>query len=287
MGRMIARIRSELYYGIIGLGTPSQYFKILFDTGSIPLWIPSINCIDSCGCLIHNRFESNNSNTTYFNGKNNWFYFQYGTGIVSGHLINDILQIAGKIVENQQFGEIFFESNPLLETAAYDGIFGLSLKLNNLNISSPLINIWKQNLIEKPLFSFYINRNTSTLIKGELNIGGYNTNFYKGDIHYHNLTGDSFWTIEIDFGFIGRLKFCNNKCNAMIDTGSYPSINTIEPLHIDCKKIKYLPSINFIIDSKTYQLNGKDYVGKPKEINIAMHPYITETKTSILQLTFH
>ena len=46
----------------IAVGTPPQYFNVIFDTGSSNLWITSTEC-SSEACMAHHRFEHTNSST--------------------------------------------------------------------------------------------------------------------------------------------------------------------------------------------------------------------------------
>lgn len=61
-----------------------------------------------------------------------------------------------------------------------------------------LTNMFKQGGIKKNVFSFWFNRNTSSLDGGRLFLGGSDPDYYFDDLFYVPLTDLGYWQFRMD-----------------------------------------------------------------------------------------
>lgn len=83
-------LKKVCYFGMVSIG--NQVFKMLFDTGSANIWVPSSRCsIDDGACQKHAQYNAANSISFEPSAKN--FSIKYGTGKVEGSQGYDTIEL--------------------------------------------------------------------------------------------------------------------------------------------------------------------------------------------------
>ncbi|XP_042011191.1 cyprosin-like [Salvia splendens] len=209
------------YFGEIGIGTPSQKFTVIFDTGSSNLWVPSSKCYFSVACLFHSKYKSSHSSTYKKNGKS--AAIQYGTGSISGFFSQDNVQIGDLTVKDQEFIEATKEPGITFLAAKFDGILGLGFQEISVGNAVPVwYNMVNQGLVKDPVFSFWFNRGGNEEDGGELVFGGVDPNHFKGEHTYVPVTQKGYWQFDMGDVLIGgeSTGFCAGGCSAIADSGT-------------------------------------------------------------------
>jgi len=269
------------YYGEIAIGTPEQKFKILFDTGSSNLWVPSVRCKSST-CRLHERYNATASSTYKADGTP--LSIQYGSGAMSGYLSKDDVTVAGLVVKEQTFGEALDLGHSGFDDTKFDGIFGMGFEsISQDNVTTPFANMIKQKLVPEPVFSFYLNRDQEKSPGGELILGGIDYTYINGELIYTHLVDEGYWQFQMEeiaeMTTNGSLVTvaCEGGCDAIADTGTSliagPQ-SDVEELNTklgfeyyggglfalpSCDKSR-LPDLVFVIVGKRFKLTPDQYV---------------------------
>ncbi|XP_042832680.1 renin isoform X1 [Panthera tigris] len=266
------------YYGEIGIGTPPQTFKVIFDTGSANLWVPSTKCSPLyTACEIHSLYDSSESSSYMENGTA--FTIRYGSGKVKGFLSQDEVTVGG-ITVTQTFGEV--TELPLIPfmLAKFDGILGMGFPAQAVGGVTPVFDhILSQGVLKEDVFSVYYSRN-SHLLGGEVVLGGSDPQYYQGNFHYVSVSKTGSWQIKMKGVSVRSATLvCEEGCMVVVDTGaSYISGPTsslrllMETLGakelspneyvVNCKQVPTLPDISFHLGGRAYTLTSADYVLK-------------------------
>ncbi|XP_066530691.1 napsin-A [Hoplias malabaricus] len=276
------------YFGVISIGTPPQEFTVLFDTGSSNLWVPSIHCsFFDLACWFHHRYNSKKSSTYVQNGTE--FSIRYGRGSLSGFISQDTVKLAGLDVTGQQFAEAVKQPGIVFAVARFDGVLGMAYPSISVDGVKPVFDsAMDAKLLPQNIFSFYINRDAGAEVGGELMLGGFDQQYFDGDLHYVNITRKAYWQIKMDEIQVGdTLKVCKGGCQAIVDTGTSMIVGPVQEVRalqkaigaipllmgeywIDCKKIPSLPTISISLGGKMFNMTGKDYVYKTTQMGMSI-----------------
>ncbi|XP_070604985.1 gastricsin-like isoform X1 [Erythrolamprus reginae] len=272
----LANYMDVSYYGEISIGTPPQKFMVLFDTGSSNLWVSSVYC-QSQSCKNHPLFNPSQSST--YSSKGQTFSIQYGSGSLSGVFGYDTVTIQGISITKQEFGLSQTEPGSAFVSAKFDGILGLAYpSLSSGGATTVMQGMIQENLLDAPIFSFYLSRQPSTQDGGSLIFGGIDSSLYTGQINWSPVTEDWYWQIAVE-GFLIKnqaTNWCSQGCTAIVDTGT--SLLTVPGQFFDslmqdigaqevttglfvvsCNNVQNMPTITFVINGVHYPLSPSAY----------------------------
>ncbi|KFY41284.1 hypothetical protein V495_04980 [Pseudogymnoascus sp. VKM F-4514 (FW-929)] len=268
----VSNFLNAQYFSEITIGNPPQNFKVVLDTGSSNLWVPSQSC-GSIACYLHSKYDSSESSSYEKNGTE--FAIQYGSGSVSGYISQDQVTIGDLVIKDQLFGEAVEEPGLAFAFGRFDGILGLGFDTISVNkVVPPFYSMIDQGLIDEKVFSFYLADDKG---QSEAVFGGIDKSHYTGDLTYIPLRRKAYWEVDFDAISFGDVKADLDNTGVILDTGT--SLNTLpstlaELLNkeigaekgyngqytIDCKKRDSLPDITFTLAGHDFALSAFDYI---------------------------
>lgn len=203
-------------YTEIAVGTPPQPFKVVLDTGSSNLWVPSTHCND-IACLIHATYDSSKSSTYRANGSD--FQLVRRSATLGGFVSQDVLKIGDIEVQNQDFGEVTNELGLAYAHSKFDGVMGLGFDTISVNnITPPLYNMINLDLLDEPLVSFYLSRDEG--VNSEATFGGVNGDRYSGLITKIPVRRQPYWEVKVDAIALGKDVLQLTNVGAILDTAT-------------------------------------------------------------------
>ncbi|KAJ1884685.1 aspartic proteinase precursor, partial [Kickxella alabastrina] len=251
-------------------------FKVVFDTGSSNLWVPSQEC-SSIACFFHKKYDHSQSSSYKANGTE--FAIRYGSGSLEGYMSEDTLNVGGIEIEKQHFAEATKEPGLAFAFGRFDGILGLGYDtISVLGTVPPFYHMVNRKLIDEPMFSFYLSdNNKGEGDVGEMTLGGYNKDHFEGELQWANVRRKGYWEVDLE-----KVKFGNDEIElentgAAIDTGSSLLVlpttlsdminkeigakkNFAGQYIVDCATVPSLPPFTLQFGGKEYALDAEDYV---------------------------
>lgn len=259
------------YFSDIKVGTPPQDFKVILDTGSSNLWVPSSKCT-SIACYLHNKYESSSSSTYKKNGSS--FEIQYGSGSMKGFVSQDTLQIGDLTIKNQDFAEATEEPGLAFAFGKFDGILGMGYDTISVNkIVPPFYQMIDQKLIDESVFAFYLSKDGEG---SEVVFGGSDKDHYTGKITNIPIRRKAYWEVDLDAITVDGESASYDDAGIILDTGtSLIALETdlAEMLNkqiggkkgysgtytIECNTRDSLPDITFTLAGHNFTIDAYDY----------------------------
>lgn len=214
LAKDLVRIELENYdqmqfYGTIRVGNPPQQFRVIFDTGSSDIWVPSESCRACSGIR---RYHSHRSKS--YTDSDERFDVHYGSGKVSGEIMQETIHLGdGLEILGVRIGNVDNQGSDI-QRFQTEGIVGLAMDSLARVTKPSLFHLLSQsrNYDLPMVFSLYINPLPNHYPPSQLIFGGVDdtlagenaTWFHFPVIQDRFLSSYGFWSLHLQEATIGN-----------------------------------------------------------------------------------
>lgn len=215
------------YFGTINIGTPSQSFDVVLDTGSSDLWLAGSQCTQ---CPTGTP-EFDTSASSSIQTSSDQVQINYGSGSVIGNLAKDTVSMGDFTVSDQTMLVVDQMTSGLVD-GSIAGIMGLAFQtiastgavpfwqalINNNQFSSPEMSVFLTRFLDDA-------QATDEEPGGILTFGGTNSTLFSGDIDFQDFPSGStasYWLQSISAITVNgnTVTPSSSEALAAIDTGT-------------------------------------------------------------------
>jgi len=280
------------YYGEVEVGSPSQKFTVIFDTGSGHLLVPSGLC-DSPACSRHHRFDENASKgfipiawaddpltpaTDSTNRDTQVLNFAMGDCV--GQYARDRVCL-GSACAPADFVEMTEESDNPFKDAEWDGVLGLGQSLSDAEEFN-VFGVLAKNAtpaMHRPVFAVYLGRHIED--EAEITFGDYRAERMASALEWVDVSEEGYWQFQFsDFTINGKpmglcKRYGKRQCQAVLDTGSSLMMgpqNVVDELttllyfkndtQMNCTDAIKFPTLGFTIGNVSHEMQPEDYMDR-------------------------
>ncbi|CAK5273017.1 unnamed protein product [Mycena citricolor] len=235
---------------ILSIGSPSQDYKVIVDSGSSVLWLKSGNhCVSQDnqgnpqGCGNHKFLDSSTSSSLI--SLNDPFNIVYGSGSASGSLVNDTVVFGGILLSNYTFGLADKISNSFASDAVADGLMGTAKSVSSLarlrrmrsyecqglvasavadptKLPTPIEALVNSGTISQGIASYALPRLVDDPNGGEITFGGMDPSKFDASTAVTVKSSDTsaFWVAQMDGVTVNGATIPLSHSAAILDTGT-------------------------------------------------------------------